>query len=428
MKKFSKTLISALFVAILTFSLTACSFVNTNGSASGNRLPSGALQSVNIKTSATDAERVELSLPEAVAKAERTSVALQVGSSAGAGVVIDASYDESDNNSVYIVTCHHVVSGKGDITVLFPDENCRYDNADYIFTGTIGGSFSSNEGKAVTLIGGDADSDIAVLKVDLSVAASSGKNLSSDKIVKAALPPEGYSVKKGETVFAIGNPTGTLPGSVCTGIVSYLERETSVEDIGKMRLMQIDVTTNPGNSGGGLYNLYGELIGITNAGNTDYEAINFAIPMSLAVEEDEIDNGFVNIVGQLMGTYNVDSNSGNYGYVYGRKSKFGFTTTAKKGYIQVSAVTDGSIAKQSGIQVDDVVNSVKVLRGETVIISKDNVTELEDFSSAVAKAAIGDTIVVKIMREVNRFPSSRTEEKEITMVAEQFLFCDTRIK
>ena len=77
----------------------------------------------------------------------------------------------------------------------------------------------------------------------------------------------------------MGNPTGYLPGTVTKGIVSYINREVSVEDIGTMTLIQVDAAINHGNSGGGLFNLAGELIGVVNSGADDYQGLNFAIPI-----------------------------------------------------------------------------------------------------------------------------------------------------
>ena len=138
-------------------------------------------------------------------------------------------------NVVYVLTCHHVISDKGSVTLQFPDENCRYEDGDFAFTGVIGGNISDNSACAVTLIGGDVNSDIALLRVDLGKAAASGKVLSDkDKAAiknsKVKVAGDGYinsgKFVTGEEVFSIGNPTGMLPGTVSVGTISYLERTT----------------------------------------------------------------------------------------------------------------------------------------------------------------------------------------------------------
>ena len=302
-----KNIVKFLFVlmALITAVVTAagCTFIaknNTFPSANTDKDSVIAAQGVEFVTEDAN-KRVKLDMEEAVEKVERTAVALQVDSGAGSGVIVDVKFEgddvswKKDDNMIYIITCHHMVSNTENITVMIPDENCSYSNEDYIFEGKIGSetpSYYESQGYAVTLVGGDMESDIAIIKINLAKKAKSGNILSKDKIVMATIPSEesGYKVKKGETVFSVGNPTGTLPGTVSGGVVSYLERETSVNEVGNMMLMQIDVSTNPGNSGGGLYNLYGELIGITNAGNTNYVGINFAIPCYLSTN-----NGFVEI-------------------------------------------------------------------------------------------------------------------------------------
>ena len=445
-KRFSLILTSVVSLILALVIISGCSFIDNSSKTNyGDYTDTDSIisaQSVKFNTTAKTSN-IEDAFIEAVEKVDRSSVQiLTVNGGAGSGVIVDISVDSTgingvswkqDDNIVYIITCHHMVSkentfgteGIGEIEITLPDENYAYDNSDYVFSGYIGNGTPSEykqQGYAVTLVGGDFESDIALLKLDLSVAAKSGKKLSKDKIGKAQLPDfsTGYKVKKGETVFSIGNPTGAMPGSVARGVVSYLARETSVSEVGNMTLMQIDVSTNPGSSGGGLYNLYGELIGITNAGNTSYTNINFAIPCYL-----ENGNGFAEIAAQLLGT----ATENNYGYVSGRKIKFGFTvsegTDNGSSYVYVASVSSGSISAKSGLKQKDTVLSLEVKRGDETVVSK-KIATISDFSAVFDKLAAGDSVKLSVERRTESY-WGRVSMQTVTvdMVAEGFLFCNT---
>ena len=100
----------------------------------------------------------------------------------------------------------------------------------------------------------------------------------------------------GEEVLAIGNPLGTLGGSVTNGIISALGREITV-DGQKMTLLQTNAAINPGNSGGGLFNMNGELVAIVNAKSSgeSIEGLGFAIPINDAysIAQALMENGYV---------------------------------------------------------------------------------------------------------------------------------------
>lgn len=172
---------------------------------------------------------------------------------AGSGVIIS-----SDG---YIVTNNHVVSGASNITV-------RLSNGD--------------EFKA-TLIGTDAQTDIGVIKID-------AKNLTP------AVFGDSSKLIIGELTVAIGNPLGHLGGTVTDGIISALDREITVEGE-NMVLLQTNAAVSPGNSGGGLFNANGELIGIVNAKSSgdSIEGLGFAIPANTAkpIIKDLIEKGHV---------------------------------------------------------------------------------------------------------------------------------------
>ena len=176
-----------------------------------------------------------------------------VTSGAGSGVI----YTEDG----YIVTNNHVISNARNINVKL------HDGTEY----------------KATLVATDEETDLAVLKIDASG-------------LLPAILGDSEDLKVGETVIAIGNPLGTLGGTVTTGIVSALSREITVQNQ-KMTLLQTNTAINPGNSGGGLFNTSGELIAIVNAKSAgeDVEGIGFAIPVNVVkgVVQDLILNGYV---------------------------------------------------------------------------------------------------------------------------------------
>ncbi len=410
MKKiFSKISVVVLLI-ILSLSCSACTFIETKAPETVITDTQAMSQNVIFNGDETNlTPENPLSLTEAVKKVERTSVAIYTTDGAGSGVIIDMK-DTTKTGSekyVYVITCHHVIENKGPVEVIIPDQNCEYENEDYTFVGSIGNdTFASTN--AVTLVGGDKDSDIALLKIDMTKPAVSGNVLAQNKIVKAKVP-EIYALAKGESIFSIGNPTGLLPGSVSDGIVSYLERDVNIDGIGAMKLLQISVTTNPGNSGGGLYNLKGELVGITNAGNTSYEAINYAIPAVLSNG-----NGFKNMSAQLL----ASETSTNYGFISGRKEKFGFTSVYNQeyGYVYVQSVNVGSIAESAGLCVNDMINSIVKPDGTEVTIAK-----LSDLSAVMSALQVGQTVTIKVTRLVG-YDLVKTQ---CVLTAKQYHFCNT---
>ncbi len=176
-----------------------------------------------------------------------------IQSGAGSGVII--------SQDGYILTNNHVIDGATKVTVR-------------LTTGT------EYEAK---VIGTDTQSDIAVIKVEATGLPYATIGNSAKLVV-------------GEEVLAIGNPLGSLGGSVTNGIISALDREITI-DGQKMRLLQTNAAINPGNSGGGLFNMQGQLVAIVNAksSGTGIEGLGFAIPINYAYEiaEDLLANGYV---------------------------------------------------------------------------------------------------------------------------------------
>lgn len=168
--------------------------------------------------------------------------------SLGSGFVIEGGY---------IVTNHHVIDDAKEIKVVFND---------------------GDEAKA-ELVGSDKTCDIAVLKIK------------TDKEVVPVKIGDSSAVRIGEEVIAIGTPSKLeFAGTLTYGVISGLNRKMEIkDDYGKlvrtMYLIQTDATLNPGNSGGPLFNMKGEVIGINNMKLiSTYEGIGFSIPINGAIE------------------------------------------------------------------------------------------------------------------------------------------------
>lgn len=172
-------------------------------------------------------------------------VSVRTQESSGSGVLIDAQG--------VLATNKHIIGNSKKVAVGFK-------NKSYIL-GTVIRSY--------------LDTDLAFIKIDisnLSIATSLPFAFYRDK---KKLAVKHYTVKVGEPVFAIGHPLG-LEYTFTQGIISAVQR--MIDD---QEYLQIDVSINPGNSGGGLYNAYGDLIGINTMGYAETEGLNFAIPATL---------------------------------------------------------------------------------------------------------------------------------------------------
>lgn len=211
------------------------------------------LSTVDIVSKAAD------SVVEITTETVTTGVFAQqfIQSGAGSGVIVDSQG--------YIVTNHHVIEDATKISVTLRD-------------GTV---------YEAELVGSDEELDVALLEIDPELTLTAATFGDSD------------TLRVGERTVAIGNPLGQLGGSVTEGIISALNRDVVI-DGQTMSLLQTDTAVNPGNSGGGLFNCEGNLIGIVNAksSGSEVEGLGFAIPI----------NDVVNVIGDLS----------EYGYVRGR--------------------------------------------------------------------------------------------------------------
>lgn len=255
----------------------------------------------------------------------------------GSGVILTADG--------YIATCAHVVEGATKVVVTLSDDT-SYD---------------------ASIVGADKRNDLAILKVEANdlIPASIGD---SDMLTV------------GEDVIAIGNPLGELRGTATSGIVSAVRRTIAVEDV-EMELVQTDAAISPGNSGGGLFNANGELIGIVNAkiSSTDAEGLGFAIPVNNVLKE----------INDLL----------NYGYVTGRAHLGVYTqnVTLRNDYyffsngtscVQVADLVKDGAAEAAGIQVGDLI----------LAVDGKEITSNTDLSEAVSAYNAGDTATITIQR------------------------------
>ena len=234
-----------------------------------------------------------------------------VQSGLGSGVII--------SEDGYIVTNNHVVDGADKLEVLFND-NSSYD---------------------AKIIGTDEASDLALIKVD-------AKNLTPITF------GDSETVKIGEWVLAVGNPFG-FNSTVTAGIVSAKARSLGQNHKGNLSIesfIQTDAALNPGNSGGALVNLKGELIGINSAiySNTgSYSGFSFAIPTTIVkkVMADIRQYGTVQRAVLGASVRELDSKIA--------KEK---DITAVKSGLLIASVNDMSTAKELGLQEDDVITAI----------------------------------------------------------------------
>ena len=266
-----------------------------------------------------------------------------IAQGAGSGVII--------SEDGYIVTNNHVIEDASNITV----------------------TLRNGDTYEAKLIGTDADEDIALLKIE-----ATGLTM--------AIFGDSDELEVGDKSIIIGNPLGTLGGSVTEGILSALDRSIVID--GKtMHLMQTDAAINPGNSGGGMFNGQGELVGIvvaksggsTSSGST-IDNIGFVIPI----------NNVLNILGDLK----------QYGYVRGKADTgMSFVDITNQMYawyyynssstgVYISSVDRGSNAEQAGFSAGDRVISVDGKK----------VSSASDITSIIAEHSAGDTITFELER------------------------------
>lgn len=259
-----------------------------------------------------------------------------VQSGAGSGVIL--------SKDGYIVTNNHVIDGANKVTV------------------------RTRDGKSYTakLIGTDASTDLAVIKIEAS-------NL------KPAVMGKSSKLEVGDTAVAIGNPLGELGGTVTSGIISALDREVTIDNQ-QMHLLQTNAAINPGNSGGGLFNDKGELIGIVNAksSGSNIEGLGFAIPIDRAkdVISNLIENGYVKGRASLGVTLSAGSMNSPF-------------SNTQESQVYIVEVAKGKAADKAGLQKGDMILKVD---------NKD-VESISDVKTAVNSHKAGEKMKITVLRD-----------------------------
>lgn len=284
----------------------------------------------------------------------------------GSGVVIKPGY---------VLTNNHVIEGGSTYQVLLP----------------------SGEYADATLVGSDASTDLAVLKVD------------SDELVPVEIGSSS-NLLVGSTVIAIGNPGGTvLASTVTSGIVSALER-TSVNANNSTRTIsyiQHDAAINNGNSGGGLFNINGQLIGINTLkyygsvySSMKFEGLGFAIPVDMIypIAEDLIQYGKVQRpqMGVMVATFEGPEKP---------------TSDYPPASVAIASITPNSPAQRAGLRPYDFITEID---GQRVV-------SLAELTTLLDQHKVGDTVTLTIVRYANAVGMTPiTENTQSTLPDENY--------
>ena len=255
----------------------------------------------------------------------------------------------------YIITNNHVVEGANGVSVTLYDAQ-NYD---------------------AKIIGTDAKNDVALLKIEV-------KDLNTVKLGNS------NNISVGETVIAIGHPLGELTYTVTSGIVSAENREVRESET-SINMFQTDLAINPGNSGGPVFNLKGEVVGISTAkySASSIEGIGFAIPINdaISVATQLKENGYVSGRPYMgVSVINVDSSA----------------VTGISAGVYVSAIKTGSSSDIAGIQKGDIITSLD----NTLIKST------TDLMSALRKFKAGDTTKITVNRSGQELNLVNTFDEE----------------
>ena len=287
----------------------------------------------------------------------------QESTSAGSGIIVS-----QDEDNIYIATNNHVVSGAETLTITF------------------------NDGEAVEgeIKGTDSSCDLAVVSVEIEDIPQ--ETLSA---IKVATLGDSDATQVGEAAIVIGNAMG-YGTSVTTGIISAKDREVSITDesgnVVTNELIQTDAAVNPGNSGGALLNVNGEVIGIVSAKLADaaVEGMGYAIPISYAWD----------IIQQMVDNDVVSELEASYLGIAGRD----ITAEMSEQYdiptgVYVAQVVAGSGAEAAGIETEDVITSFNGRK----------VTSVNTLNNIMQYLPAGSTVEIVVAKADNNYEEETIE-------------------
>ena len=292
--------------------------------------------------------------------------------SAGSGIIIS-----QDSDYIFIATNNHVVSNSKSLSVTFSDDKVV----------------------SAEVVGTDAESDLAVIKVKVSDIDSSTINK-----IKVATLGSSDNLSVGESAIVIGNALG-YGQSVTTGVISATNREVSMqsEDDGSTvtnKLIQTDAAVNPGNSGGALLNMTGEVVGIVSAkySDTSVEGMGYAIPISSASS----------IIQKLMNGETIDHSKdtesstestaylGIYGFDVSSENAMNYDMPQG---VYVSEAIKGQAADKAGIVKGDIITGIKGV----------SITSMSEMKQLISQQKVGDKIKITVAVRSNDYAEKTFE-------------------
>ena len=293
------------------------------------------------------AGKVEDSIVEIYTESASTDSWMQqyIKEGAGSGVIV--------KSNGYIVTNNHVIEGANKITV----------------------TLSNNKRYEATLVGKDSQTDLAVLKIKA-------------RGLKAVTYGNSSQLSVGDMAVVIGNPLGSLGGTVTAGIISDTARKITIGGQ-NMSLIQTDASVNPGNSGGGLFNQYGQLAGVVVAksSGSDVEGLGFAIPVNKVAPavEEIIKNGKISGRAATGMAYSLSESRQD---IYGGSSDGSEDNWEEQtGTVTIAKIT-GTQAKRAGFKIGDVVYAV----------DGQKITSISILKNVIQAHSAGDIVTYTVLR------------------------------
>jgi serine protease Do len=266
----------------------------------------------------------------------------------------------------YILTNYHVIEDayEGGASILV----ITYDEQEY----------------EAEVVGVETDSDLAVLKIDAT-------DLTPAELGDCS------QMRVGQTIYAVGNPLGELTYTMTSGIISALNRQITTDVNVTVNMFQIDAAVNSGNSGGPVFNVYGQVIGVVTAkySQSGMEGLGFAIPITDAacIANDLVANGYVTGKAYLGLTLTTVSASvaKYYNMVQG---------------VYIYSVEQGSCAEEAGLRTGDIITAID---GNQVQTNTQLVKQVKNYRA-------GDSAILTVYRDQNYITVTVVFDEELPAV------------